>query len=271
MVTQYVSVKDIIGPIKDWTESYNYQAARAQCETLCDNFRKDCSPSAAVAFCEAKASVDLNKNTRTGEKGVGNLVAGVPLCEDGVYCFHIYPECDCGTTLTSTECLQYLCNYYEGSVGYDPETSMKAIQSEVGYGSCNPNTVNNSMTGKRADSWWRDAGYDSKTCADLGGERLTTTTSIGQLSKFSLSNCQVNSQTSTFSCSATGSCSTGQFTITDSANSVGSDTLEIKSSTVSGTYSLSGNDLTPGACTFSYTCYDPGKQQTIKANGCTIS
>lgn len=255
-----------------WTDSYNYQAAIAQCESMCDNFRKDCDSKAAVDFCMAKAQIDLNKNTKVDEKGVGNIVAGVPYCEDGVYCFHIYPNCECGQTLTAVDCLQILCNYFEGSVGYDPETSMRAIQSEVTYGTCNPNTVVNNMTGKRADSWWRDAGYDSKSCADIGGEKISTptTTTSRQLSKFTLSNCQVNSETSTFTCSATGSCSNGQFTITDSNGKQGYNMLVITSSTVSDSYS--GPDtLTPGTCTFSYTCFDPDKQQVITASGCTIS
>lgn len=271
MVTQYVTVKPILDPIKRWTDSYNYQATRSQCETMCDNFRKDCDTKAAVDFCLAKAEVDLNKNAKVGEKGVGNTIAGVPFCEDGVYCFHIYPDCECGQTLTTVNCLQILCNYYESAVGYDPVTSMKAITSEINPGTCDPNTVTNPATGKKADSWWRDAGYDSVSCAELG-KKPTATTSQGPLSKFTLSNCQVDSQSFSFTCSATGTCQTGSFRIRDSNNVEGSNIQGITSSTVSGTFStVDDSKLTPGSCTFSYTCYDPGKGQTIAASGCKVN
>lgn len=272
MVTQYVTVQPITGPIKMWTDSYNYQAARAQCESMCDNFRKDCDSKAAVDFCLAKAQVDLNKDTKVGQKGVGNIVTGVPYCEDGIYCFHIYPNCECGQTLTATDCLQILCNYFQSAVGYDAETSMKAIISEIGYGTCNPNTVKNNVTGKTADSWWRDAGYDSVSCAELGKKKITSTTTTGQLSKFTLSNCQVDSSSFSFTCSATGTCSLGSFDIVDSANVHGGSVQGITSSTLQGTFGTSSTEqLTPGTCTFSYTCQDAGKQQIVAASGCTIS
>jgi len=271
MVTQYVTVKPILDPIKRWTDSYNYQAARSQCETLCDNFRKDCDPSAAVTFCTQKADVDLNKDTRVGQKGVGNLVNAIPFCEDGIYCFHIYPDCECGQILTATDCLQILCNYYQSSAGYDPEISMKAVQSEITWGTCNPNVVKNNMTGKRADSWWKDAAFDSKSCDSIGGERLTPTqTTTGQLSKFTLSNCQVNSVAKTFRCDATGSCSNGMWRLTDSSGTVDGFSSGIISSTFSGALGP-GINFIAGSCTFEYTCYDPGKQQTITASGCAIT
>lgn len=270
LFTQQFTLGQVTSTINSWTEATNYQNTVSQCQALCESYHTNCDTKAAVDFCFAKAQIDINKNGRVGEKKVGGIVQGVPYCEDGIFCFHIYPQCECGQVLSAKNCLKILCDYFQDPDvnGYDPATAIKAIRSEISYGTCDPLTILNKDTGKRADSWWRDAGYDSVSCANIGQKQTTTTPPA--VAKFSLSGCTVNSEAQTFSCSATGSCINGAFYIRDSSGNVGQNPQAISGPTFAGPYS-SLYTLQKGSCSFQYTCSDAGKEGTATANGCTIN
>jgi len=158
LIQTYITVGPVIQPIEDWQAVYQYQQERMKCKNICDSYvTESCSRFQAVSFCTQKVELDINGNRQTGEPGVGNLVLGVPYCEDGLYCFHIY-ECKCGgETLDARTCLRILCNYYNSSqVGYTKEDAIKVIRNRINPGTC---SYVDEATGHNESYWWIRAGY----------------------------------------------------------------------------------------------------------------
>jgi len=131
-----MSTNVIEQPLQDITDSYNFEAAYSTCNNLCSKYESDCSNTqAAVKFCLQKVSIDIDGNRVTGEKGHFNVVEEIPMCEDGVYCFHIKRDCMCGSQrLDPKSCLLVLCDYYQKIIGLGSESAMKAIQNGISWG-----------------------------------------------------------------------------------------------------------------------------------------
>lgn len=164
LVQTYVTITPIVKPIENWQDTYNYDSEKAKCRNICDRYISgsfgghSCDQTEAIRFCKEKVALDINGNRQPGEKNVGNLVMGIPYCEDGLYCFHILPDCSCGgQTLTAQECLRILCNYYNStSIGYTKEEATAVIQNLINPGTCH---YVDEVTGKNESYWYIHAGY----------------------------------------------------------------------------------------------------------------
>lgn len=177
-------------PIQDITETYNYEAAYSTCNSLCNKYEADCGNTQnAIKFCLQKANIDIDGDRIPGEKGHYNVVEGVPMCEDGIYCFHIKTDCSCGTMrLNAKTCLTILCDYYQHIRGYSEDVAANLIGNEIKYGTCPPDAMDwmgkiedynpipvpeydsirngevvTDITLMGPDHWWATAGYN-KPC-----------------------------------------------------------------------------------------------------------
>jgi len=173
----------IEAPIQDITETYNYEAAYSTCNSLCNKYESDCGNlQNAVKFCIQKANIDIDGDRIAGEKGHFNVVEGVPLCEDGIYCFHVKTDCSCGTMrLDAKSCLTILCDYYQDIRGYTPQVAGSLISNVINYGTCPPDIndwigriedyepvpvpayesdwIDDPIEYMGPDHWWAKAGY----------------------------------------------------------------------------------------------------------------
>jgi len=182
MFIQQMRLEEIQKPLEQWKEVNMYQQAKSECEIYCEAFRNNPGDLNVIKdYCTHKAKVDLDgdgktyENLRPGQLAQGRVVAEVPYCEDGIYCFHIY-ECSYGSIVLDAEtCLRYLCNYYTTMVGYDPDIAMAAVKKVVHWGTCDPNKVYTVLNGVKITPswWWEKAGYNSPDCEHItpgGGE-----------------------------------------------------------------------------------------------------
>lgn len=180
-----MSLGGIEKPIQDITDTYNYEAAYSTCNSLCSKYEADCSNvQNAVKFCLQKVNIDIDGNRIAGEKNHFNVVEGIPMCEDGIYCFHIKNDCACGSVrLDAGDCLDILCDYYQYTQSLSEDVAAQLIQRGIKYGTCEPNVakwigkiedfeplpvpeytsirdgklVQNQLMGP--DYWWARAGY----------------------------------------------------------------------------------------------------------------
>lgn len=152
-------------PLKDWEEVNKFQIARSRCNSICEGVKTNPGDLHAITeYCSMKAGVDLNGDGKINDPGVGRVVASVPLCEDGVYCFHIH-ECFTGDErLNAHFCRVKLCQFYTDFQGYDERMAGDAVKKAVHFGKC-PITdpkLQIILGGKKVDPsfWWKEADYD---------------------------------------------------------------------------------------------------------------
>jgi len=166
--------------IQEFKDAYNYQREMQKCESLCNRFVEgNCQDyAAAAAYCVQKVSLSIDGNSIPAERGHYGMIANLPYCEDGLYCFHI-SDCTCGSVkLDAKTCLIYLDTYYKEVAGFDDATTKKLICSDAGikYGSCCPQAITcdpkqwsvkpkgfdpNAYPDIDATHWWKNAGYES--------------------------------------------------------------------------------------------------------------
>lgn len=223
--------------IQDFKETYNYQQEKQKCENLCSRFiESNCQDySAAASYCLQKVSLSIDGNSVTAERGHYGMVANLPYCEDGLYCFHIN-DCTCGSVvLDAKNCLIYLQSYYMEKAGFDDSTTKQLICSGINPGSCcpEPTTCNpkqwsikpkgfdaNTYPDINATHWWINAGYGTY-CTGVGP-------SGGGGGALSLSNCQLDKSTPTWSLTCDTNCiATPIITVEDSTGLTADDTTPI--------------------------------------------
>ncbi|MBU5688681.1 MAG: hypothetical protein KQA41_00420 [Candidatus Aenigmarchaeota archaeon] len=141
LITNIVTEKKVTQPLQEFDQAYRFSQELAKCKDLCSKYiSNDCNIRDAVNYCLSKVNIDINGNKKTGEKFVGGLVANLPYCEDGLYCFHI-DDCSCGTfKLDPENCRKILCQYYISDMGLEPEKAAQIITGPKGinFGTCNP-------------------------------------------------------------------------------------------------------------------------------------
>ena len=165
MFVRSMKTTQIEEPLKDWEEVNKFRIASQRCDSLCDAVRGGAGDiHSIIQYCSAMAGVDLDGNGKTNEKSVGRVVAEVPLCEDGIYCFHIH-ECFSGDTrLDAHVCRVKLCEFYTDFQGYSEEMATDAVQRAVSFGKCpvNDPDLNIKLGGETVNPkwWWEAAGFD---------------------------------------------------------------------------------------------------------------
>ncbi len=151
-----------------------------QCERLCNEYKLDESTAALAKYCYTKleGDTDLNNNGLVDSFNANTKV--LPICEDGVYCFHVV-ECKTNTGVVDWEdCRKTVCDEYSKIDGVDVDGKVKELFPSEG--SCDL---------PRGENWWdmyfgpipcsfppgilglKDCSYDSDT------DELICTTNCG--------------------------------------------------------------------------------------------
>ncbi|MEM5867820.1 MAG: hypothetical protein QXG39_07865 [Candidatus Aenigmatarchaeota archaeon] len=131
--------RETLPNIEDFRKTYNYDKEKSKCNNLCSSYQSEnCELSAAVNYCQQKISIDIDGNFRTNERNHGGLIAGVPYCEDGLYCFHI-TSCECGSILDAKTCLEIMKEYYVNQLGLSEDEAKQIIVNKITPGTCDRN------------------------------------------------------------------------------------------------------------------------------------
>jgi hypothetical protein len=281
--------QDTLPNIDDIKASYNYQKERNACENLCNAYSANgCSDlSAAVTFCQKRVEVSIDGNFKGGELGHFGIINKIPYCEDGLYCFHIDPECGCGSyTLDAATCKDIMLDYYMNVAGFSEETTKDTICTAVPPGNCkkDPRTwtekkLPEGYTVKKAlgtdaqygigdppvigaDYWWRRAGYPA-ICGELTTTGTGTATATGKLS---ISNCKLDKSTSPWSFSCDTNCNKAAAVVVTDKNFISSietdPTVEGGKLTSQPTMKNSLNNLyCPDTWTVIFSCEEPNAEK----------
>jgi hypothetical protein len=243
---------DTLPKIDDFQQAYHYNSEKIRCGNLCNAYTSGgCSETrAAVAYCREKVSIDINNDGVTGQRKAYGIVAGIPYCEDGLYCFNIY-KCECSNTeLDASECLGIMKDYYTEE-SRSEATANQVVCNSIQPGECpkDPNLWTKKLPGFKpvilqsgpysgqvwgADYWWKIAGYEA-ICGSSGSATTlpASTTTVSSGSKLTCN-----------------SPSTGEIKCDWSGCSGNTDVSVVVSGGVD--YSNCNSDKSPsGSCTFS--------------------
>lgn len=121
------------------------QACSDKCVEASNN---QCSPAALASLCMYSSQkvlgegsfIDLDNDKNMGEDKT--LLAGIGVCEDKVYCFHLINSC-CAREISAKSCKVILESYW-ASKGYDATGVAKLEKNNVDPGTCK----------KTADNWY---------------------------------------------------------------------------------------------------------------------
>ncbi len=176
MVTNVMQKQEAQKVVEDIRAAYGYTQQRDKCANICGQWQDTSATRDAVEYCLTRVQIDLNGNKKPGERGVGAYLpqAGSGVCEDGLYCFHIYDCCQGTYCLTPQECAKILCRYYMDDLGYSPEEAIRLIRSGPGGKRIYPGTCHVDYTiegGVRITekTWWEKAKYNSTSCNEVLG------------------------------------------------------------------------------------------------------
>lgn len=97
---------------QQYKQALQYRNFKAQCESLCSDYLSSGNVAAAAKFCYTKLSgdTDLNRNGKVDAFQADTKI--LYICEDDIYCFHVY-SCTSDTgKIDWADCRQILCNAY---------------------------------------------------------------------------------------------------------------------------------------------------------------
>lgn len=166
--------------IKDVTKTTTFRNFMSQCEQYCTDFLDSGNPASGVKFCSTKLFKTGTSNSY-GLKGVVDVIQpediqateALPICEDGIYCFHVTPcENDQGSVAWST-CKSILCNYFYNTYKDLAKASQK-VKETMGGG---PGTC--ALPKDPTENWYLKY-FGDDPCG--GGTSTATTTSASVVS-----------------------------------------------------------------------------------------
>ncbi len=112
------------------------------CSSLCQTANSEGTLASKAAYCAKSFTqgLDITQNALTQDYTEKFLV-GIGICEDQLYCFHIYP-CEVGTAkLNAKKCIEILCSYWD-SQGFSEEEKNNALREFIKPGKCFDNQKN---------------------------------------------------------------------------------------------------------------------------------
>jgi hypothetical protein len=171
-----------VAKVKD---SLKWKEFKSQCESYCNEFKLSGSRAMLSKFCSKKlqGDTDLNRNGMVDEIPADTKV--LDICEDAVYCFHVY-ECkgDSGS-IDWDDCRRVVCDSYYDVYENIETTNQKVRELFPSEGGCQL---------PPSDNWWY--GY-------FGPNPCTNPpTGLGRACIESISDCQINQASMTFQCTA---------------------------------------------------------------------
>jgi hypothetical protein len=148
MFSRNVNVDPIVRELEQVQQQYDYEQAELKCSNLCSEYQlSNCDPAKAMNFCTQLVEIDLDGNNQPGEASTGvqqhgAIVAGVPYCEDGFYCFHVMSTCKCGSvTLGPDTCDALMCDYLMTQSYLTEDESKSYIKKQINTGTCSISTT----------------------------------------------------------------------------------------------------------------------------------
>ncbi len=183
--------------LEDFKKTMKYREFKSDCENACYDYITSGTKSYGARFCSQRFGIpgeDINRNGKVDvfspeEAGATEMR---PICEDGIYCFHIV---DCRTEtskITWRDCRQILCNAY-----YDTYQDWNKANEKVKELVPNPGTCSLPAD----DNWW-ELYFGENPC--LGGGGTTTTTISG--GSVTLQNCRLDKSTTPWSFTCDTNC-----------------------------------------------------------------
>ncbi|MCX6801696.1 MAG: hypothetical protein NT067_01140 [Candidatus Diapherotrites archaeon] len=115
----------------------DFQSMRENCASLCANANSDPTLTSKANYC-AKSFTNGVDITLDGLKTdyTENLLPGIGICEDRIYCPHIYTcEMGSGQTLTMQKCKDAMCAFW-ASQSFTTARMNEALNQFVQPGSC---------------------------------------------------------------------------------------------------------------------------------------
>ncbi|HIH25117.1 TPA: hypothetical protein HA251_08850 [Candidatus Woesearchaeota archaeon] len=145
-VTQEQKTKEMLSKVR--------QACSDKCVEASNN---QCSPAALASLCMynsrkvpgAAEFIDLDNDQKSGMDTT--LLAGVGVCEDQIYCFHLVENC-CGREISAQSCKAILSDYWSSKPGLGTISSL--LGSNVPPGKCASPTI-------PATHWYRVEGWSA--------------------------------------------------------------------------------------------------------------
>jgi hypothetical protein len=133
-----VNTQTLPKPNAAWTSVLGYSNSFNQCANLCAAYQQSsCGISAALAYCSAVVSIDLNKNGKISSTEFGTTPSGTKNCDTNVRCYDVIPNCDCGSQpLNLGSCVNLFYQEYT-SAGLNQAQTMSNIAQSTS-GNCQP-------------------------------------------------------------------------------------------------------------------------------------
>jgi len=235
-----------IGGVKKWTDSLKYKEFVSSCQGLCNDYLSNPSSKGTIAkYCYTT----LGKEDLNGDGTFNKVEADVlpfPVCEDAIYCFHVFTCEKDKVRFDMTQCRQLLCNLYNEIYKDWNKVDQKVFTLIPSAGTCD-------MTGEDYN-WWRIT-FGPHPCTDPGSTAaatITTSTTTAAAPGFSFS-C-AKSGASNIVCVWSGCPSTGEILVSLGSNSYNALNEPVGSTTF--------GPLTAGSYTGTISC---GSQYTSTA------
>jgi len=153
--------------LKNFKNSMDYSRFKAECEKYCTDFFMRDSTASGAQYCLKKLYPP--GSTGIGKKGLVDritieddfpLTEAYPVCEDGIYCFHLF---DCAEYSQSgglrwADCKSILCNYFYDTYKNWTKATEMLHEKIPNVGSC--------VLNKDDDNWWKI--YFRSNCGQEG-------------------------------------------------------------------------------------------------------
>jgi uncharacterized membrane protein len=121
-----------------WTPVLGYTNSFNTCSDLCKAFQQNnCNLQAAIQYCSAVVSLDLNKNGKIDSSETGSSPAGTTNCETNARCYDVIDNCTCtNLQLNIGTCISLFYQVYIGN-GMTAIQSLQTIAQQIA-GNCRP-------------------------------------------------------------------------------------------------------------------------------------
>mgnify|MGYP001773553039 CR=1 FL=1 len=164
VIRTFLTSMTTIQDLESFKKTTEFKEFETKCQNYCRDYSTTGNPGYAVMFCTTRLLPEGTKNKLGNPAQVDALDAtkgGLPLfrgwevCEDAIFCFHLF-DCSDYSTITPEDCRRILCEYYKdvfttrrGETNYtalsDKVKEVFKGKAKAPYGSCNLDTRNN---------WW---------------------------------------------------------------------------------------------------------------------
>jgi hypothetical protein len=113
-VRYFLSRMETVDPVnRDFKGRLKEMGFESECESLCNEYKIDGSKASLAEFCSNKLTGDTDLNRNGGVDSFPANTKVLPICEDGIYCFHVVECEDDSGVIDWDDCRQATCEYYE--------------------------------------------------------------------------------------------------------------------------------------------------------------